>query len=86
MHGRDKDDLHTYLSAGRLVVEKWQEWNVDDIDNPKYIGFDGRASMQINAHGGLLRLEGKSDGKVTIGINEYGNGAISTYDKNGYRQ
>lgn len=86
MHGRDEEDLHTYLYAGGLSVEKWQEWNLDDIDNPTYVGFGGRATMQINAHGGLLQLEGKSDGKVTIGINEYGNGAISTYDKNGYRQ
>lgn len=33
----------------------------------------------------LIR-NGKGKGMAIIGINEYGNGAVSTFDKNSYRQ
>ena len=52
------------------------------------LGKDGKpqASLGIDEHGGLVLVEGKGEGKAVIGINEYGNGAVSTWDKNGYRQ
>ena len=48
----------------------------------------GAAQLNADQYGGLLSIYGKRDNKsrVTVGMNEYGNGAISTWDKNGYRQ
>ena len=42
--------------------------------------------LDITEHGGRVHLQGKGEGKVVVAINEYGNGAVSTWDKNGYRQ
>ena len=42
--------------------------------------------LSIDENGGRVDLIGKGEGKVAIGINEYGNGVVSTWDKNGYRQ
>ena len=33
-----------------------------------------------------MEVKGKGDGAAVMAINEYGNGAVSTWDKNGYRQ
>ena len=45
-----------------------------------------RASLSITEHGGRVQVHGKGEGAAVMGINEYGNGAVSTWDKNGYRQ
>lgn len=42
--------------------------------------------LSVDKYGGFFMLDGKGEGKVAIGINEYGNGVVSTWDKNGYRQ
>ena len=51
--------------------------------------FEGEKSafLRINEHGGSVGVsgKGKDTGKARMGINEYGNGAISTWDKHGYR-
>ena len=51
-------------------------------------GKDGksRASLSIAEHGGHVEVFGKAKGTAVMAINEYGNGAVSTWDKNGYRQ
>ena len=51
-------------------------------------GKDGKsgALLSITEDGGHVQVKGKGDGQAVIGINEYGNGAVSTWDKNGYRQ
>ena len=48
----------------------------------------GKAELHSNQYGGRLAMFGKTDDKsrVVVGINEYGNGAVSTWDKNGYKQ
>lgn len=48
---------------------------------------DGKqAAMRIEAHGGRVDVysKGSDTTRATIGVNEYGNGAVSTWDKNGY--
>ena len=52
------------------------------------LGKDGRPAAELGAteHGGRVRVSGKSEGQAVMAINEYGNGAVSTWDKNGYRQ
>ena len=47
----------------------------------------GSAGMAIDEDGGAVRVFGKGDqpARAAIEINEYGNGAVSTWDKNGYR-
>lgn len=59
--------------------------SVKRYDHGKQIG---AAQLKANQYGGLLSIYGKTDNesRVTVGMNEYGNGAISTWDKNGYRQ
>ena len=49
-------------------------------------GKGGTALLAVTEHGGRVHLQGKGEGKAAMGINEYGNGAVSTWDKNGYRQ
>ena len=51
-------------------------------------GKDGKlwAALAITEHGGRVQVSGKCEGAAVLGINEYGNGAVSTWDKNGYRQ
>ena len=44
------------------------------------------ASLAFTEHGGRVEVSGKGEGKAIMAINEYGNGAVSTWDKNGYRQ
>lgn len=48
----------------------------------------GSAQLSANRNGGRLSIYGKTDdnSRVVVGINEYGNGVVSTWDKNGYRQ
>ena len=48
----------------------------------------GMAGRQIRKHGGRVYVQGNgsSKGQAVMGVNEYGNGAVSTWDKNGYRQ
>ena len=48
---------------------------------------DGRAVMlEFDEHGGRVHVFGKGKNmSAVMGVNEYGSGAISTWDKNGYR-
>ena len=45
------------------------------------------AQMHINKHGGSVSVFGKGSdsSRAIMTVNEYGNGAVSTWDKNGYR-
>ena len=54
-------------------------------DRGKQIGV---AQLTANKNGGRLDVFGKVDDKsrAAVSINEYGNGVVSTWDKNGYRQ
>ena len=51
-------------------------------------GKDGKSQAQliINDDGGQFVASGKGKGEAVIGINHFGNGFVSTWDKNGYRQ
>lgn len=51
-------------------------------------GKDGKsaATLGIHEHGGHVQVKGKGEGKAVMGVNEYGNGGVSAWDKNGYRQ
>ena len=51
-------------------------------------GKDGKSGVSLNTveHGAKIVVVGKGEGMAVMGINEYGNGAVSTWDKNGYRQ
>ena len=59
--------------------------NVNRYDRGKRIGAD---QLKTDQYGGDLSIYGKVDGKsrVAVGINEYGHGAVSTWDRNGYLQ
>ncbi len=46
----------------------------------------GRAWLRVTKDGGRVQVNGKSEGAAVVGINEYGNGAVSTWDKDGKRQ
>ena len=39
------------------------------------------AVLDIDNDGGRVLVNGKGEGAVAIGINEHGNGAVSTWDK-----
>ena len=47
----------------------------------------GSARMITDEHGGHVQvLNNQLEIRAAMGINEDGNGAISTWDRNGYRQ
>lgn len=50
-------------------------------------GAGTRAIMAVNTHGGYVGVFGKGDSKTraVMSVNEYGNGGVGTWDKNGYR-
>ena len=47
---------------------------------------NGSAYMKIGEYGGRVGILGKGKGEAVMAVNEYGNGAVSTWDKHGYRQ
>ncbi len=50
-------------------------------------GENGSAQISVNEHGGGVWIFGKgnSTSMAAMGVNEYGNGYVNTWDKNGYR-
>lgn len=51
------------------------------------LGDQGTAQMIVNEYGGSVSVFGKgsNESRAGMGVNEYGNGFVSTWDKNGYR-
>ena len=64
------------------ATEQGGRVSVDDSDGKTNVGIDA------TEHGGRVVVFGKGDskGQANMSVNEYGNGAVSTWDKNGYRQ
>lgn len=69
--------LSAYGERGLVSVDRFDDWETL-----------GGVHLSVNENGGMLDVLGKAKDKsrVTVEINEYGNGAVSTWDKNGYRQ
>ena len=42
--------------------------------------------LHVDEYGGQVMVRSKGEGFAEIGISEHGNGIVSTWDKNGYRQ
>ena len=42
--------------------------------------------LAVDEGGGRVEVAGKDEGAAVMGINEHGNGAVWTRDKNGYRR
>ena len=52
-------------------------------------GTDGKPKVTIGVSkqgDGIIGVAGNSEGAVILSIDDYGNGVVETYDKNGYRQ
>ena len=50
-------------------------------------GHKSKVSIGVENHGGRVAVRGyKRKGEAVIGITQYGNGAVTTWDKNGNRQ
>ena len=82
-------DSGIYLSdkSGKEVVQI-----VSNGEHGGSVGVKGKegqrgAQMNIDEHGGAFSAYGRGNqnSRVGMGVNEYGNGAVSTWDKNGYR-
>ena len=67
LHLVDNDDGRVSLRGGEVTV----------------FGKDGksRVSLGVTEHGGRVQVKGKDEGAAAMGINEFGNGAVSTWDK-----
>ena len=65
----------TNMTGGVISVKK-----TDDND-PRAV------KLGIDEYGGLVEVFGKGDytSRAVMGVNQYGNGAVNTWDKNGYR-
>ena len=72
-----KDDMKAYA-----------EMSVDeDSGIVTVLGRGAGAGMKVDKHGGLVSVDGigASSSRAIMCVDEYGNGAVSTWDKNGYR-
>lgn len=71
----------TSMRGGQIHVR-------DFINVSKFDGNDYRAvELSITEHGGNVAVFGKGSkqARATMVVNEYGNGAVSTWNKTGYR-
>ena len=70
---------------------KWRSVKMAVGKNGGFVGVGGNAGggaeMITDEHGGHVSVYGKGSGeaRAAMGVTEYGNGAVSTWDKNGYR-
>lgn len=71
---KDAPTRATIIGAGDVLLREG-----DAVDNKQ-------VRINIDSHGGYVSTHGRSKGYAIMGIDEKGNGAVSTYDKNGYRQ
>lgn len=82
----DPNDLVAIVSK---TFDRGVGMSVDERDiGVNVYSKDGSARMRVNEYGGVLSVFGKGSkkSKAVIGVNEYGNGAVNTWDKNGFRQ
>lgn len=77
--------------AGAVVLssaENKKGWTSINFSGVRMYDADNNQLLKvgIDEHGGFVQTSGRSKGYAIMGVNEKGNGAMSTYDKNGYRQ
>lgn len=80
-------DFDQETKHGRVKVA--QKYSVSWIDEKKGYQEGQRETgvgLGINEDGGRVSVAGKGEGMAVMGIDEFGNGAVSTFDKYGYRQ
>ncbi len=46
---------------------------------------DGMVRISVAEHGGIVSVYGEGKSQIAMGINEHGNPAIGSWDKNGFR-
>ncbi len=70
---------------GRILLSYYDKMNAGLV---QIIGENGSAQITVDEYGGDVSVFGKGsdESRAVMGVNEYGNGAVSTWDKNGYRQ
>ena len=68
-------------TKGMAILSGGEDGGFVELSKPSH---KTQAKLHINEWGGRLQLNGKGEGAVLLGINEYGYGVVSTYDKNGY--
>ena len=86
----DSDKLGGYITvSGKDGISGVQ---LKNLEHGGFIGASGKnavsgVSLGLREHGGFVDVKGKNAiPSVLLGIDEHGNGAVSTWDKNGYRQ
>ena len=71
--GMSTDENGGFVGASSFIVSNKQR--------------ETAARMGVNEYGGFVAVFNKQgENRATMGVNAYGNGAVSTWDKNGYRQ
>ena len=86
----------TIMTGGAIILSNFpQKHNMKIGTNDKYGGYilihdleanRNNVDIGVDEHGGYVAIKGRSKGSAIMGINKKGNGAMSTYDKNGYIQ
>ena len=90
----DNDSGSVWVEGGKVTVyDKDGESGVSlriTTNGGRVNAFDKAGNVKgmlgIDEHGGFVQTSGRSKGYAIMGINDEGNGAVTTYDKNGYRQ
>ena len=73
-------------SASLFASERGGSVSVYDKYDTNGGNSEGAVEIIIDEHGGYVEASSGKGGRCAVGINEYGNGTVSTWDKNGYRQ
>ena len=90
----DSDRNKTVLRGGRVSIYDGEHELVDirpsehgGVVSVRDKNSEQMAVLSINKHGGQVGVFGKgsNESRVQMGVTEYGYGAVSTWDKNGYR-
>ena len=80
VHGGYVDAYDKDGQSGVSLVVTEHGGRVDAISKD---GKSGGAVLVVTEHGGHVQVSGKGEGVAVMSINEYGNGAVFTRDKNG---
>ena len=81
------------IRINRGVLKDLVELGVDEKSGAGFVrmsdkAFKEQAVISTDEYGGWVSVFGKGDSELSrasMGVNEYGNGGVGTWDKNGYR-
>ena len=80
-------DVYANKKGGAMSKSELMDKYSDDLLKMLQFSNTTRASIGTTEHGGRIDVFNKQgENRAVMSVNEYGNGVVATWDKNGYRQ